>query len=155
MRVVVLGLAGLIVVVTRVSHAQSISIGVAMGTDLTRNFQPSVASGFHYTDSRTLVGGAVAGWSFPGPLAIEADALYRRLHALIPPSSSFSVVTWEFPVLANYRLRLARVKAMIEAGPSLRATGNLNDIHPSHYGLTAGLGVERQVGRLRVAPLAR
>jgi len=114
-----------------------------------------MAIGFNYTDTRTLVVGAVAERSAPGRVSIEAAGLYRRFHALIPPASSFSVVTWEFPVLANYRLSVAGVTALLEAGPSLRATGNLNDIHPSHYGFTAGLGVETQVGRLRVAPLAR
>ena len=151
-----LKLAALIVAATRASYAQNISIGGALGTNLTRNFPPSsMATGLYYTDTRTLVGGAVAEWAFPDPVSIEADGLYRRLHALIPPASSFSVVTWEFPILANYRLSVAGVTALLEAGPSLRATGNLNDIHPSHYGLTAGLGVETQVGRLRVAPLAR
>ena len=156
LKIVILKLAALIVAATRVAYAQNISIGAALGTNLTRNFPPSsMATGLYYTDTRTLVGGAVADWAFPGPVSIEADGLYRRLHALIPPTSSFSVVTWEFPILANYRLSVAGVTALLEAGPSLRATGNLNDIHPSHYGFTAGLGVETQMGRLRVAPIAR
>ena len=155
MKIVILKLAALIVA-TRASFAQNISIGAALGTSLTSSFHPpSMAIGFHYSDARTLVVGAVSEWSVPGRVSIEAAGLYRRLHALIPPTSSFSVVTWEFPILANYRLSVAGVTALLEAGPSLRATGNLNDIHPSHYGFTAGLGVETQVGRLRVAPLAR
>ena len=155
MKIVILKLAALIVA-TRASFAQNISIGAALGTSLTSSFHPpSMAIGFHYSDARTLVVGAVSEWSVPGRVSIEAAGLYRRLHALIPPTSSFSVVTWEFPILANYRLSVAGVTALLEAGPSLRATGNLNDIHPSHYGFTAGLGVETQVGRLQVAPLAR
>jgi hypothetical protein len=65
------------------------------------------------------------------------------------------VVTWEFPVLANYRFSTHRVQLFLEAGPSLRATGNLNEVHPAHYGFTAGVGFERQVGRWRVAPVFR
>jgi hypothetical protein len=94
-------------------------------------------------------------WSFSGPISIEADGLYRRLHAVGAPTSSFSVVTWEFPILVNYRFSLRHLTPFLEAGPSFRATGNLNDIHPSHYGITAGVGVGRQVGRLWIEPLVR
>jgi hypothetical protein len=98
----------------------------------------------------------VAEWSFPSaPVSIEVDVVYRRLHALMAPTSTFSVVTWEYPVLANYRVSVAGVKALLEAGPSFRSTGNLNDIHPSHYGFTTGFGVETHVGQLRIAPVAR
>jgi hypothetical protein len=154
---VIVRLALLAMVVIRLSFAQNLSIGAAVGTHFTPNFQPSPAgSRLYYTDARIMFGGAVAEWSFvSAPVSIEVDGLYRRLHALIPPTSTFSVVTWEYPVLANYRVSVAGVNALLEAGPSFRSTGNLNDIHPSHYGFTAGLGVEMQVGQMRIAPLAR
>ncbi|HTS26760.1 MAG TPA: hypothetical protein VMH81_12870 [Bryobacteraceae bacterium] len=102
-----------------------------------------------------MLGGVMVEWSLAGPVAIEADGLYRRLHARISSNSTFSVVTWEFPILANYRLSIHHLTAVLEAGPSLRAAGNLNAIHPSHYGFTSGLGVEKQVGRWRLAPIVR
>jgi hypothetical protein len=157
---VIVTLAALVIVLTRASYAQNFSIGAALGTHLTPNFQPSPSSpwvaGPLYTDARTLFGGAVAEWSLPSaPVSIEVDGLYRRLHARMLPASTFSVVTWEYPVLANHRISVAGVTALLQAGPSFRSTGNLNDIHPSHYGFTAGFGVETHVGQLRISPVAR
>jgi hypothetical protein len=148
-------LAVLIASALTAASAQNLSIGGAAGTNLTSNFQPfSVAPDISYINTQTLLLGGVAEWSFAGPLSIEADGLYRRLHEH-DPFSSFSVVTWEFPVLAKYRFRLSHLTPFVEAGPSFRATGNLNDIHPSHYGFSAGVGVERQAGRLRIETAVR
>ena len=120
-----------------------------------RTSQAFPRNGPAYADTQTVLGGVIVQWSLAGPVAIEADGLYRRLHARISSNSTFSVVTWEFPILANYRLSIHHLTAVLEAGPSLRAAGNLNAIHPSHYGFTSGLGVEKQVGRWRLAPIVR
>lgn len=139
-----------------VAGAQNLSIGGLTGTNLTANFEPFPgAANPSYADTRTLLAGAAAEWSLAGPLAIEVDAVYRRLHELEANGSSFSVVTWEFPVLAKYRWRERGVAPFVEAGPAFRATGNLNDIHPSHEGFSAGLGIARQVGRWRIEPAVR
>ena len=86
---------------------------------------------------------------------LDRSGLYRRLHALGHPGASFSVVTWQFPVLAHYRFSMRHVTPLLEAGPSFRATGNLNDVHPSHFGLTAGIGIEKQLGQLLIEPAVR
>ena len=149
-------LAGWIVAAISPALAQNLSIGGALGTNLTPNFQPfPMAPGPTFTNTKTLLGGGEAGWSFSGPISIEVDGLYRRMHTRGIPRSSFSVVTWEFPILAKYRFSLLHRRPLVEAGPSFRATGNLNDIHPSHYGFTAGAGVEGQTGRLRIEPAVR
>jgi hypothetical protein len=138
------------------AFAQNVAIGGLLGADLSSNFQAfPPRSGPPYTDTQTLLAGGTLQWTFSAPLAIEADGLYRRLHAHIGPTSTFSVVTWEFPVLLNYRFSLPHATLLFEAGPSFRAAGNLNSIHPSHYGFTAGIGTEKQLGRFRLAPVLR
>jgi hypothetical protein len=69
--------------------------------------------------------------------------------------SPATVVTWQIPVLAKYRFGSRPLKPFLEAGPSFRAAGNLNDAAPSVYGGTAGLGVEAQLGRLKIGPIIR
>jgi len=97
-------------------------------------------------------------------VAVELNALYRpmnltmagvrsdgSLHSISPAT----VVTWQFPTLAKYTFSFAFINPFIEAGPSFRVAGNLNDAGPSAYGGTAGIGVEAKLWRLRIGPLAR
>lgn len=90
---------------------------------------------------------------------MEVDGLYRPLHYTLEFNNGFtapfSVLTWELPLLAKYRLPLARTQPFVEAGPSLRWSGNQNGSSPSHIGVTAGIGVEASWRMLRVAPAAR
>ena len=65
------------------------------------------------------------------------------------------MLTWEFPLLAKYRFPTRRLQPLIELGPSFRATGNLNDADPSHFGITAGAGIETSLSRLKIAPVVR
>ena len=100
---------------------------------------------------------------FRSRFSVEVDAMYRELHATIAsvePNGSlngvspFPVVTFEFPVLAKYRFGAGTLKPFVEAGPSFRATGNLN-FFPSHHGVSAGFGVETHWRGLNIAPVVR
>lgn len=111
-----------------------------------------------------LVGPAVElrvkdGWS------VEADAVYRPVRGYFTTagtlfgqtySSSYesSFSTWQFPVLAKYKLPLAllgdALKPFVEAGPSFRVVGST-----THVGFTAGPGVSMRLGPLNVAPAIR
>jgi len=104
-----------------------------------------------------------AGLPFRG-LSVEIGALYRpmnltmagvRADGSIHSVSPATVVTWEFPILAKYRLGRGSATPFIELGPSFRASGNLNSASPSTYGGTAGFGVEMPFLGLRVAPVLR
>ena len=75
-------------------------------------------------------------------LALEVDAIYKPLHNSYGEGQGFTVLTWDFPVLAKYHLAKLGPAPFVEAGPSFRATGNLNGYNPSHYGATVGAGVE-------------
>ena len=156
MRWVVLSLAGLLAFPVHAAWAQNLAFGGVLGANVTPNFQPFYsATGVAYTNTHTVLAGVEAEWSLSGAISLEADGLYRRLHELGLPPSTFSIVTWEFPILAKYRFPRSRYTPFLEAGPSFRATGNLNDIHPSHYGFSAGFGIERQVGRLQLDTAVR
>jgi len=94
----------------------------------------------------------------PKDFSIEADVLYRSLHftftefvnGMLLRSSSGSNASWEFPVLAKYRFALPRLRPFVELGPSFRLSEDLPSA--SHYGTTAGLGIEGRAGRLKIAP---
>jgi len=146
------------------AFGQNLSVGVIVGTGLSEDFrtlrQPVILPGqpigyrLEYSNSRSLIAGGMVEWSLPGPLSVEVDGLYRRLRG-INPSGNFTTVTWEFPILAKYRFDVAGARAFVETGPSLRTTGNLNSANPSHFGLTAGLGIEGRIKGLNIAPRVR
>jgi Outer membrane protein beta-barrel domain len=74
-------------------------------------------------------------------LALEVDAIYKPLHG-----SGFTVLNWDFPVLAKYHLAKLGPAPFVEAGPAFRAAGNLNGYNPSHLGVTVGGGAEIRKG---------
>ncbi len=65
------------------------------------------------------------------------------------------MVTWQFPVLAKYRLGSRLASPFFEAGPSFRVAGNKNGSSPSTYGVTGGIGIEGRLGRFSIGPVAR
>ena len=86
-------------------------------------------------------------------LALEVDAVYKPLHNS-NGGQGYTVLTWDFPVLAKYHIAKLGRTPFVEAGPSFRATGNLNGFNPSHFGVTAGVGVDkRERGALLSAAL--
>jgi hypothetical protein len=79
-------------------------------------------------------------------LALEVDAIYKPLRNGVGEGQKFTVLTWNFPVLAKYHLAKLGRAPFVEAGPSFRASGNLNGYNPSHFGVTAGGGAEMRKG---------
>ena len=96
-------------------------------------------------------------------VSVEFMGLYRPLRARDIATLSngatterrFTVLTWEFPLLAKYRLPSFNIGPFLELGPSLRASGNLNGTRPSHHGITAGIGMELRQHKLSIAPALR
>jgi hypothetical protein len=108
--------------------------------------------------------GGMAEIRLPFHLSVEVNTIYHELeftragiasNGALTSVSPAPVVTWEFPVLAKFRFSRPRVKPFIEAGPTFRTAGNLNGASPSHYGASAGIGVESPLWKLRVAPQIR
>lgn len=99
------------------------------------------------------IGGLAAELELNRHLSIELNGLYRPFRGDL---FEFTVLTWQFPVLAKYRLRPeSRVHPVLEAGPSFRLSGNLNGYNPSRFGFTAGGGVETYYKALKIGPVLR
>jgi hypothetical protein len=115
-----------------------LSLGVLGGTSLLGEFYYP-ASGVR--ERIGYLAGASGQMELSQGLALEVDAVYKPLHA-----SFFTVLSWDFPVLAKYHLAKLGRAPFVEAGPSFRAAGNLNGYNPSHFGMTAGAGAEIRKG---------
>jgi hypothetical protein len=111
----------------------------------------SLLGEFYYPDSGVkerigYLAGASAQLELSQGLALEVDAIYKPLHSSFGQGQGFTVLSWDFPVLAKYHLAKLGRAPFVEAGPSFRAAGNLNGYNPSHFGVTAGAGAETRKG---------
>jgi hypothetical protein len=157
-----------ILITSPLASAEHVSAGVIGGAGLTNDFQsatiPADGSSPYfafYSHSKDYVAGGLIELKLPLHLSVEADALYRPLNyaysfSYTNPSGtggsshpSVAVITWEFPVLAKYRIPMRIIKPFFEAGPSFRAASNLNATSPSNHGASAGAGIEVAFHRLK------
>ncbi len=151
--------------------AQRVSVGVVVGGYANSDFRhlyqqrgPGFPPLIVESDSGGYVVGPSLDFRLNSRLSLGVEALYKPLrykegasfrdNAVIGYAPA-TVITWQFPVLAKYRLSTGRVRPFLEAGPSLRSTGNLNSANPSHYGVTAGIGAETDWRSFRIAPRVR
>ena len=167
-------LAAGMVDVPQAAFGQSLSIGLVGGAAVTDGFRTQTVpvSGNYFigmrffSTSKDYIAGASIEMHFTPHWSIEADGMFRELHltwAAVQPDGALNsvspapVVTWEFPVLAKYRFRLGNFRPFSEAGPSFRTAGNLNlyGTNPAHFGFTTGVGVERNLRGLKIAPVVR
>ena len=101
----------------------------------------------------------------PLRFCVEFDALYRPLNLtvsntvlpLLVFTTSRTVNSWEFPVLAKYRFAVRMIKPFAEVGPSFRTTQSFtgDSPHLSRAGFTAGGGVQFRLGPLKIDPEIR
>ena len=146
---------------------QHLSFGVLGGATLTQDFQDrevGIPPVIAYSTPKRWIAGAMIDIRLHMRLSVELDGMYHELEftrAGIEPNGTLNsvspapVVTWEFPILAKYRLPLPIVKPFIEAGPSFRTAGNLNGASPSNHAFVVGVGIEPRVWKLRIAPQVR
>lgn len=101
-------------------------------------------------------------------LSLEVNGLYRPFRAdrvsvggpagQAPRESrfEFTIITWQFPLLAKYSFRpQSRISPFVEGGPSFRLSGNLNGSSPSTAGLTAGGGFQTKYRAMKISPVLR
>jgi hypothetical protein len=113
-----------------------LSLGVVGGLSLIGEFyDPGLKERLGY------LAGASGQLELREGLALEVDTIYKPLQNS-NGGQGYTVLTWDFPVLAKYHLAKLGRAPFVEAGPSFRATGNLNGFNPSHFGVTAGGGLE-------------
>jgi hypothetical protein len=121
-----------------------------------------VASATQYTTGlRSLVAGPSVEVQLNRNFSVEIDALHKPLRAsswLVYEDgtqskayTSTGAATWQFPVLAKYRLGWGKADPFVEAGPSFR----LPQWNLATHGLTGGAGVEMHLRALKIAPTVR
>jgi hypothetical protein len=135
------------------------------GTSLFADFQNRTA-GDVSIDSTPKGGivGAMFEVRLPLAFSIECDGLYHPLgftnvvaqpDGTVQSVSKYPVVTWEFPVLTQYRFTLSLVKPLIELGPTFRLSADRNGTSRSNRGVVIGAGIETRAWRLKIAPIIR
>lgn len=149
-----------------------ISLGVKGGTALTDAFSDRTVLGVDtdshtYSQKKDYIVGPMLEVHLPFGFSAEADALYRPLNltnaftviagGTTTTTSTRTVNTWEFPILAKYHLPFPIVKPFIEAGPSFRHVSQFpgDSPHISTKGFSAGVGVEAKLLVLRISPEIR
>jgi hypothetical protein len=135
-------------------------VGVGLGNDLQTDPNPTPFSGGTHSESNSTIAGLILEFNLYRNLFLEADGIYRPLHAVSlsteAGSTRYAVLTWQFPVMAKYKFRPSSAwRPFAELGPSFRLDGNFNGPVPSHYGLTAGGGIEARLGRIKISPAVR
>ena len=133
---------------------RKLEIGVIAGLSPTRAL-PEIGLGDSRTERTRYLAGLSAQMVLKDNFAVEVNAIYKPLRAgsrFADSRTRFSVLTWQFPVLAKYRWIRPNWTPFVVAGPSFRVAGNLNAYNPSRYGVTVGGGVETRTGKVRLAP---
>lgn len=145
--------------------ASPLSIGIKGGVALTDAYSDDTytltnVTYRNYSDTKDFIIGGFAELRLPFGIGAEADALYRPLHyttvtsTLLSSTASGYNSTWEFPIVAKYRLPFPIVKPYVEAGPSFRSTTN-NTRYLSNHGFALGAGVEVKAILVRISPEIR
>jgi hypothetical protein len=162
------------------AFGQQLRFGVIGGTNLTRDshstndtftisepdnpqYQLNVLS---FSRSHSFIAGPAMELSLPRNFSVDVNALHRNLRStqvvtsLFPNGTRQSVTdqfldakTWEFPVLLKYALPVSRMKPFVEFGPSFRIWQEPQDVEPSNYGVTVGLGAEMNRGHFKFGRL--
>ena len=115
----------------------------------------------YVTGLRSMIAGPSLEIHWNPHLSVELDALHKPLRSRFltildngvrsDELTSTAAATWQFPVLAKYRVSWGKVDTFVEAGPSFR----LPQWDLSTHGLTAGVGIELQLHALKVSPAIR
>ncbi len=134
---------------------RKLELGAIAGLPVTRGFQP--IDGDTVVERTRYLAGLTTVVSVAHNFWIEADGIYKPLRAGSDSLTRFSVLTWQFPLLAKYSLakRTFTWRTFAEGGASFRLAGNLNGYNPSHYGVTVGGGIETYVRGVRLSPTLR
>lgn len=136
---------------------RKLEIGLVAGLPLTHGLEEPVTTGTFEERNGYLLG-LSAQTAVKGNLSVEVNAIYKPFRvdeSFDSYEGSFTVLTWQFPVLAKYRWSSSGWTPFVAAGPSFRLAGNLNGYGPSHIGVTAGAGVEKSASGLRLSPALR
>lgn len=151
-----------LLVVAGLAAAQPFSAGVKVGVPLTDalNIQSTPSFPDIVTQTHRYAIGPYAELRLPFKLSLEVDALYRSFSfQLAPTTANNSVGSWEFPVMAKYKLWKGPVKPYVAGGLVFSHLSGVKDLaqlnHLTNYGITAGAGLEIHALVLRISPEIR
>jgi hypothetical protein len=155
-----------------------VSIGAVLGWGLTSDlpaatthFPEPVLSGpgtytqvdatQYYGGLKSMIAGATLEFHVRSRLSLELDVLHKPLRDQVrsvlsngttyPARAYTDATTWQFPILAKYRLSAGGLRPFLEGGPSFRMPNGYLATH----GATGGVGVETRWRAIRVAPAVR
>jgi hypothetical protein len=146
-----------------------LSLGFVIGTGITKLLKersdPASQRGAT-SDPHTPIAGIRFGLPVTENFSVEVDGLFRGTHQIsgaLDPDGSIvrtehsgtAFLTWEFPLLAKYKLPASKVAPVFELGPSVRITAHTQSENYSHYGATAGVGVAGRFKKMSVSPTLR
>ena len=166
------GSIAVLVLLPTVGLAQRASVGVVAGGYFNSDFEsrnlpgpPGFFPEIVVSDAGGYAIGPALSLQLTPDFMLEVEALYKPLHyedgvrfrddGVVTGFAPNTVVTWQFPVLAKYQFRQGKLRPFLEAGPSFRATGNLNSADPSHFGASAGIGFTANLRRIQISPGVR
>jgi opacity protein-like surface antigen len=146
----------LALVLSAAAVGQPFGVGLKLGVPLTDALS---STGLSTHTNRYMVG-PYAEIRLPLSLSIEVDALYRSFDFQpAAGASTNSVGSWEFPVLAKYKLFKGPVKPYLEGGLVFSRLTGIKDLvdlnHKSNYGIALGAGLEIHLLMLRISPEIR
>jgi opacity protein-like surface antigen len=130
-----------LVLFSMLAAAQPFGVGVKLGSTL--NNAISATSTLSVPDDHHFIIGPYFEVRLPFGLSAELDALHESsLYSSVLNGGS----TWQFPVLAKYKLLKGPVKPYVEGGIAFSHITDLSNIpqlnHASNFGLLLGAGVE-------------
>ena len=138
-----------------------VKFGVIAGARTAEGYYPlpqSVEPLFSNPQSGSLVVGPTFELELSRHLSFEVDAIRQsarniQVVPLLDGSSTYSYVStssnWQFPILAKYRFSFSEIKPFVEVGPSFLPSQS------AQYGITGGVGVEINLGGLKLSPTGR
>ena len=128
---------------------KKLRFGFIGGLGLAGDFQAKEG----YASALSKMAGLSIGTAVTKHWSVETDAIYRP--RILSEMQRATVLTWEFPVLATYKLTTGRLSPFLEAGPAFRSAGNTNNSNPSRFGAAAGLGLQARWHRVNFSPRIR
>ena len=164
---------GLFLALSSLSSAQSIGFGLKAGVPLTDVASASKAIRQGDVDMKRFTLGPVVDLRLPFGLGLETGALYKRFNQTGMTGAGGQTAinqtgsSWEFPLLAKYRLPGILVRPYLEGGFSYNHLSDIakpfeNAIRPvsegdmttsiSRPGYVFGAGLEVGTGRFRAVP---
>jgi opacity protein-like surface antigen len=147
--------------------AQPVSLGLKIGTPLTDAYSlnPANVATFaavaYQPDRANFIIGPTIEVRLPFRFSLEADALYRSdgFQMLSPSNRAVNPKTWEFPVLAKYKLFGGPVRPYIAGGVAFKHLSDIGNVpealHSKNYGVVVGAGLEIHALILKISPEVR